>query len=108
MSGAENSSAYTNFKMVYDSFYNERPDLPLLTATALLVPGYTDAKEVEAIASFIASMGDSIPYSLLVFSPHFMMRDLPVTPIKQVQECYAAAKRHLKRVNLGNLNLLTS
>ena len=108
LSGVENSSAYANFKMVYDSFYNERPDLPLLTATTLLVPGYTDAKEVEAIASFIASMGDSIPYSLLVFSPHFMMRDLPVTPIKQVQECYAAAKRHLKRVNLGNLNLLTS
>ena len=107
LSGVKNSSAYTNFKMVYDSFYNERPDLPVLTATTLMVPGYTDAEEVDQIAGYIANIDESIPYSLLVFSPHFMMNDLPVTPAKQVQECYSTAKAHLKRVNIGNLNLLT-
>lgn len=108
LSGVENSSAYRNFKMVYEMFYERRTDLPVLTATTLMVPGYTDAEEVDGIASFIADMDESIPYSLLVFSPHFMMSDLPVTPVRQVQECYKAAKRHLKRVNIGNLNLLGS
>jgi pyruvate formate lyase activating enzyme len=107
LSGVENSSAYENFKTIYNHFYNQRPDLPVLTATTLLVPGYTDAKEVDAIASFIADLDESIPYSLLVFSPHFMMQDLPVTPAGQVGECYRIAKSHLKRVNIGNLNLLT-
>jgi len=106
LSGTENSSAYANFKAVYDRFYNERRDLPVLTATTLLVPGYTDSEEVDRIARFIAGLDTSIPYSLLVFFPHFMMSDLPPTPLEQVQECYRAAKRHLKRVNLGNLNLL--
>lgn len=106
LSGVGNESAYANFKMVYERYYNERPELPVLTATTLLVPGYTDAEEVDGIAGFIAELDDSIPYSLLVFSPHFMMRDLPVTSVKQVQECYRTAKRHLKRVNVGNLQLL--
>jgi pyruvate formate lyase activating enzyme len=108
LSGVDNSSAYANFKNVYDRFYEERPDLPVLTATTLMVPGYTDAEEVDQIAGFIASIDEAIPYSLLVFHPHYMMSDLPVTPLKQVQECYLAARKHLKRVNLGNLNLLTS
>jgi pyruvate formate lyase activating enzyme len=108
LSGADNSRAYENFATVYKSFYHERPDLPILTATTLLVPGYTDAIEVERIAHFIAELDDSIPYSLLVFHPHFMLRDLPVTPIEQVQECYKTARKHLKRVNVGNINLLAS
>ena len=107
LSGVENTSAYENFKTIYNQFYNQRSDLPVLTATTLLVPGYTDAQEVDAIASFIADLDESIPYSLLVFSPHFMMQDLPATPMEQVRECYTIAKSHLKRVNIGNLNLLT-
>jgi pyruvate formate lyase activating enzyme len=106
LSGVENSSAYRNFERVYDRFCNGRCNLPVLTATTLLVPGYTDAEEVDRIANFIADMDETIPYSLLVFSPHFMMSDLPITPVQQVQECYKAAKKHLKRVNIGNLNLL--
>jgi len=34
------------------------------------------------------------------------MDDLPVTPRRQVEECYRAAKRWLRRVNIGNLHLL--
>jgi pyruvate formate lyase activating enzyme len=78
----------------------------VLTATTLLVPGYVDAYEVKAIAEFIADLDPSIPYSLLIFHPHFHMMDLPVTPIRQVIECYKAARRHLKRVHVGNLHLI--
>lgn len=62
--------------------------------------------EVERIARFIASLDETIPYSLLVFHPEFMMNDMPITPEKQVWECYRAAAKHLRRVNIGNLHLL--
>ena len=80
------------------------PDV--ISATTLLVPYYVDKKEVEEIAKFISSINDEIPYSLLVFHPDYRLNDLPVTPRKQVFDCYEAAKKHLKNVNIGNLHLL--
>jgi pyruvate formate lyase activating enzyme len=70
------------------------------------VPGYVDEVEVGQIARFIAGLDPAIPYSLLVFHPDFMMRDLPITPREQVTRCYETATRQLKRVHLGNLHLL--
>jgi len=106
LSGVPNRRAYENFEILAKEFSSERAEPPVLTATTLLVPHYTDELEVEGIAEFIANLNPSIPYSLLVFHPQFMMSDLPVTPLKKVEDCYRAAKRHLKRVNVGNLNLL--
>jgi len=70
------------------------------------VSGYVDEYEIECIARFIAQFDRDIPYSLLVFHPDFMMSDLPTTPIKQARSCYVAAKKHLRRVHVGNLHLL--
>ena len=106
LSGVPNERAYQNFKMIAEEYYPQRPELPVLTATTLLVPGYVDATEVEGIAEFIADLNPEIPYSLLIFHPDFMMADLPVTPLRQVVECYTAAKKHLNRVHVGNLHLL--
>ncbi len=106
LSGVENAAAFSNFEFVYDEFYEKRTDLPILTATTLLVPGYVDAIEVERIAAFISGLDDEIPYSLLVFHPHHLMRDLPVTPMQQIRDSYRAAKKHLSKVNVGNLPLL--
>ncbi len=105
LSGAPNSRAYENFELIAEEFF-ESSAPPVLTATTLLVPFYVDEKEVENIASFIASINPDIPYSLLVFHPDFYMRDMPVTPREQVQSCYDAAKSHLKNVNVGNKQLL--
>jgi len=77
-----------------------------LTATTLLVPYYIDAAEVGAIAGFIASIDDDIPYSLLIFHPDYLLKDLPITPRSQVGECVAAARQHLNRVHVGNIHLL--
>ena len=106
LSGVSNERAYENFRMIAEEFWDRRADLPVLTATTLLVPHYVDVEEVERIAKFISDLNPEIPYSLLVFYPQFMMDDLPVTPRRQVEECYRAAKRWLKRVNVGNLHLL--
>ena len=106
LSGVSNEQAYRNFEMVAEELYPERRELPMLTATTLLVPGYVDASEVEAIAEFIAQLDPSIPYGLLAFHPSYQMRDLPVTPLRQAVKCYRAARSHLERVHVGNLHLL--
>jgi len=106
LSGVSNKRAYENFKTVAQNFYPQRPEFPMLTATTLLVPRYVDSIEVEHIAEFIASFDPEIPYSLLVFHPAFLMADLPTTSLEQTIECYKSAKKHIKRVNVGNLHLL--
>ncbi|PUA31960.1 MAG: hypothetical protein B9J98_04750, partial [Candidatus Terraquivivens tikiterensis] len=107
LSGVKNDRAYRNFSMLFNEFYMERRELPVITATTLLVPGYVDEKEVEGIARFISEHDENIPYSLLIFHPDYMMRDLTITPVSQVKKCLAAAKKYLKNVNLGNVHLLS-
>jgi pyruvate formate lyase activating enzyme len=104
LTGKDNSTVKENFQMVGQHYTDS--EVPILTATTLLVPYYVDAEEVDCIARFIASVHPEIPYSLLVFHPQFYMSDLPVTPKKQVFECFEKAKQHLKRVNIGNIHLL--
>ena len=106
LTGTTNERVFDNFKMLYDEFWHERREIPIITATTLLVPGYIGPEEVEEIAKFIASIDPEIPYSLLVFHPDFMMRDLPITPKRVAEEALERAKKHLKRVHLGNKFLL--
>jgi pyruvate formate lyase activating enzyme len=100
--GVENRRTYENFSLLARLF----PRKDLLTATTLLVPYYVSAKEVGEIARFIARQDRNIPYSLLVFHPDYLMTDLPVTPRPQAEACFKEARRHLSRVNMGNLQLL--
>jgi len=105
LSGVSNERAYSNFRIIAEEFFDKREE-PVLTATTLLVPEYVDKKEVENIARFIAELNPEIPYSLLVFHPSFYMSDMPITPRKQVDECYKVARKYLKNVNIGNIHLL--
>ena len=106
LTSMDNERVLRNFEMVYREFYERRRDMPVLGATTLLVPHYITAEEVGEIARFIASLSEDIPYNLLIFHPDFYMSDIPVTPEKQVWECYREAKKHLKNVNVSNLHLL--
>jgi pyruvate formate lyase activating enzyme len=86
---------------------NERPQLPLVIASTLLVPGYVDAREVGQIAQFIAALDPQIPYALLAFAPHFYMSDLPCTSACYAEEAEAAARAAgLVNVRVGNRHLL--
>ncbi len=106
LSGISNEMAYQNFEMIARDYYERRDNLPMLTATTLLVPHYVDVVEIEHIAKFIAELNPEIPYSLLIFHPDHFMSDLPITPKKQVEECYKTAKRYLRNVHIGNIHLL--
>jgi pyruvate formate lyase activating enzyme len=105
LTGASNRYTIENFAYLA-SLVEERPSPPFLIASTLLVPGYIDEAEVEAIARFIAELNPEIPYSLLAFYPTYMMRDLPTTSWKQARACLEAARRYLRNVKLGNVHLL--
>jgi pyruvate formate lyase activating enzyme len=100
--GAGNERTLDNFRRVAE--ITQGTDT--LTATTLLVPYYLDAEEVRAVARFIASVDDDIPYSLLAFHPYYMLNDLPATSRSQAVECLNAARQYLNRVHIGNMHLL--
>jgi pyruvate formate lyase activating enzyme len=86
----------------------KRPDPPFLIASTLLVPGYIDEQEVDAIAHYVSSLNPDIPYSLLAFYPSFYLRDLPTTSREHALRCQEAARNAgVRRVRIGNLHLLS-
>jgi len=105
--GVSNKPTLANFKMIGEKFYKKRPDLPLLSASTLLIPSYIDVEEVENIADFISEIDAGIPYTLLAFYPCYVMNDLPTTSRKQALECQKAAQKHLNKVRIGNIHLLS-
>ena len=105
--GVSNERTLDNFKRVARNIH-KRPEVPLLVASTLLVPGYIDKEEVYQIASFISQCSPDIPYTLLGFYPHFLMGDLPRTTREQAEKCREAAKEAgLTRVRIGNEHLLS-
>jgi len=105
--GVSNRQTLENFRLLA-GLSRKRPDLPLLVASTLLVPGYIDRKEISKIARFISSLDPTIPYTLLAFYPCFYMHDLPRTSRRHAEESLQAAKETgLKRVKIGKLYLLS-
>ncbi len=106
--GVDNARTLENFAAAAQRI-PERPDPPPLVASTLLVPGYVEAAEVKAIASFIAELDSNIPYALLGFHGDFLMTDLPATSRAQAESCLqAAGSAGLKRVRIGNVHILDS
>jgi len=105
LTGGDNRPLLKNF--AYCARLSREKGTTLAVASTLLVPGYIEADEVYAIASFIAAHNPDTPYSLLGFSPQFQMSDLKPTSRHSADECYRAAKSAgLCRVNLGNEPLM--
>ncbi|TFG01002.1 MAG: radical SAM protein [Promethearchaeota archaeon] len=105
--GVSNERTLDNFKYLAENYFGTRgEEMPELSGCTLLVPGYTNAEEVENIAKFISLIDKNIPYSLLVFHPDYHMKDLPITPKKQAIQCLNIAKKFLNNVHLGNRFLL--
>ncbi|MFQ5797036.1 MAG: radical SAM protein [Candidatus Bipolaricaulia bacterium] len=106
LTGASNRRTLENFERVA-SRIPERPEVPLLIASTLLVPGYVDVIEVASIARFIARLDPDIPYSLLAFHADFRMGDLPATSLEHMRRCIEAAREAgLKTIHIGNRHLL--
>lgn len=106
LTGISNRRTLENFARVAERC-DERPELPLLIASTLLVPGYVDTDQVAKIACFIAELNPQIPYSLLGFAPNFYMSDLPCTTVNHADEALDAARAAgLVNIRIGNRHLL--
>jgi len=106
LTGVSNSQTLKNFAALAARI-PERPEVPLLTGSTLLVPGYVDLEEIHGLARFIASLDPDIPYSLLAFYPQFYLNDLPITSRDfALQARQVALDAGVNQVNLGNLHLL--
>ncbi|MCK4443836.1 MAG: radical SAM protein, partial [Thermoplasmata archaeon] len=106
--GVSNKQTLSNFKWLSE-YGEKRGDrgTPFLIGSTLLVPGYIDADEVALISEFIATLDESIPYSLLAFHPDFRMTDMQATTRRQATDCSEAAEKNgLRRVKVGNIHLL--
>ena len=106
--GASNSQTLANFKFAVEfARRSGRSRPPLVVASTLLVPGYTDKEELEALASFIAECDAQTPWALLAFHPDFVMRDLPTTSQNHAETAIQIAQRFgINRVRVGNVHLL--
>lgn len=107
LSGISNIPTLRSFKMIGEKFFKKRSDLPILTASTLLIPGYVDAAEVRSLASFIAEVDSRIPYTLLAFYPQYVMTDLPTTSREVAIKCRDVAEEYLGNVRIGNIRLLS-
>jgi pyruvate formate lyase activating enzyme len=107
LTGMDNTYTLENFARAATRL-SERPDLPVLIASTLLVPGYVDVEEVGHIARFVARLDRAIPYVLLGFAPQFLFPDLPVTAMRHAQEAEAVARdAGLQRIHIGNRHVLS-
>ena len=106
LSGVEHRAAYKNFRWL-GRRHHERPEVPFARASTLLVPGYVDDEEIRELASFIADLDPTIPYSLLAFHPLYYMDDMPFTRREDAERFVdVCMKEGLQRVRIGNPWLL--
>jgi pyruvate formate lyase activating enzyme len=107
LSGVRHRVAFTNFEKLA-KFHRQRPEVPFVRASTLLVPGYVDDEEIQSLASFIAKLDPTIPYSLLAFYPTYFMDDLPRTRRQDAERYLRICKREgLEKVRIGNPWLLS-
>ncbi len=105
--GVSNRRTIENFRRLSE-LMQVRPEPPFLVASTLLIPGYVEVEEIRRIAVLIAECDPTIPYSLLAFSPQYLMDDLPATSMKMANECVQVAKSAgLEHVKIGNASLLS-
>lgn len=71
--------------------------------TTLIVPGKNDsAEEMDALASFLASVSPDIPLHLTRYFPRWHEKT-PATPIETLKVLQETAGRHVNHVFLGNV-----
>ncbi len=72
--------------------------------TTLVVPGLNDSEEeIGRLATWLASIDETIPLHLSRYFPNYTMRDIPPTSKETLFKLKKAAEMHLKNVYLGNV-----
>ena len=110
--GAGNKEFYRRFMGVHDPepIYGTLIEMKrrgiFIEVTNLVVPRYGDSPEdLRKLARWVVeNLGPETPFHLLRFYPHFMMQDLPPTPISTLERLADIAKSEgLHYIYLGNI-----
>jgi len=73
--------------------------------TNLIIPDLNDSKEeIQNLVEFIADIDDEIPLHFSRYFPAYKLNK-PPTPASTLQKAYEIAKKKLKYVYVGNINL---
>lgn len=106
LTGFSNKIVLQNIKFLSENIKNFKNYKPFMVST-LLVPGYVEAEEVSKISNFLSNLNPEIPFSILCFYPHHLMKDLPLLKREEVQKCVEEIKKAgLKNFNIGNRHLI--
>ena len=71
--------------------------------TTLVVPGRNDTEaDIDAVASFLASISPDIPLHVTRFFPRFRLLDVPPTPVVTIRRLAETARVRLRHVLIGN------
>jgi pyruvate formate lyase activating enzyme len=104
--GASNDNTKKNIELVA-GYMKQREKPPVLIVSTLLIPGYIDETELNAMAQFISAINKDIPWSFLGFYPHFRFEDMPCTSRTQAEMALKIAEDHgIRNTHLGNIHLL--
>ncbi|KPL14160.1 hypothetical protein AMJ74_03910 [candidate division WOR_3 bacterium SM1_77] len=104
--GTSNENTKKNIELVA-GYMEKRTNPPILIVSTLLIPGYIDEIELNALAGFISSINREMPWSFLGFYPHFRFEDMPCTSREQAEMALSIAEAHgIRNTHLGNIHLL--
>ena len=72
--------------------------------TTLVVPGLSDDEgQIDAMASWLASLDRAIPYHITRFFPRHRMRDAQPTDLANLKHLARTAAQHMDEVIIGNV-----
>jgi len=75
-----------------------------LELTHLVIPDYSSKQEVDEICKWVKNeLSSEVPIHLSRFFPYYKMNNKPATDIKFLKELEKTAKKHLKKVIMGNV-----
>lgn len=73
--------------------------------TNLLIPGLNDSeKDIRGVVDFVAGLDREIPVHFSRFSPDFLMKDRPPTPVETISKAVKIAREKLDYVYAGNVS----
>lgn len=74
--------------------------------TNLIIPNFNDSdEEIEQLIDFVADIGTETPLHFSRFFPHYKMRKTPPTPASTLKKAYEMAKKKLRYVYIGNIDI---
>ncbi|MET1159769.1 MAG: AmmeMemoRadiSam system radical SAM enzyme [Thermoprotei archaeon] len=91
---------------IYESILEMKKAGWWIEITNLIIPRYGDKEEdLKKLARWVVeNLGEETPFHLLRFHPHYLMNDLPPTPVETLEKLASIAREEgLKHVYIGNV-----